>query len=60
MQGLPQTITKDDIALFFSKCGVIKKDDEGNNKIKLYLDPNGITKGDAVISYLRVFFKKLN
>lgn len=34
--GLPDDTDVDEVATVFSKCGIIKMDDEGKPKIKLY------------------------
>lgn len=53
--GLPLDVTVDEVAEVFSrKCGVIAEEiDSGRPRIKLYTDPEGNFKGDALV----VFFK---
>ena len=51
---LPDDITVDEIAQYFTKCGIIM--DEmmtGKPRIKLYTDAEGQFKGDALVVYLR-------
>lgn len=38
----------------FTKCGIIKEDDEGKPRIKLYRDKGtGMIKGDGLVTYLK-------
>mmetsp|Transcript_45279 Transcript_45279/g.73742 ORF Transcript_45279/g.73742 Transcript_45279/m.73742 type:complete len:511 (-) Transcript_45279:181-1713(-) len=54
VSGLPDDITSDEIVEHFSKCGILKPDEEtGKPKIKLYMDSNGVPKGDARVAYLK-------
>lgn len=55
MTGLPPDATAEEVAdLFSRKCGVIAEEiDSGRPRIKMYTDPDGNFKGDALI----VFFK---
>lgn len=43
----------DEIQQVFSKAGIILQDAEGKYKIKLYSNPDGSTKGEALIVYLQ-------
>jgi hypothetical protein len=54
---LPHDITEESLADFMQKCGLVEKDLEtGKFKIKLYRDANGEVKGDALCTYIKVFF----
>ncbi|KAL1205820.1 Splicing factor U2af large subunit A [Cardamine amara subsp. amara] len=52
--GLPNDVTIEEVAEVFSKCGIIKEDDSGKPRIKLYYDKaTGKLKGDALITYMK-------
>ncbi|CAO3590139.1 unnamed protein product [Absidia cylindrospora] len=52
--GVPPDVTVDELKRLFSKCGVIMEDLEtGEPKIKLYRDENGMSKGDALVTYFK-------
>lgn len=52
--NLPADVTLDELNEHFSKVGVIMDDMwTGGPRIKIYEDPEGILKGDALIVYLR-------
>ncbi|XP_019083831.1 PREDICTED: HIV Tat-specific factor 1-like [Camelina sativa] len=52
--GLPDDVTLEEVAEVFSKCGIIKEDDTGKPRIKLYSDKGtGKLKGDALITYMK-------
>ena len=39
---------------FFAKCGILKEDDEGKPRVKLYKDrASGMLKGDGLVYYLK-------
>ena len=41
-------------AQFFTKCGILKDDDEGKPRVKLYKDrASGMLKGDGLVYYLK-------
>lgn len=38
----------------FSKCGILKEDDDGKPRIKIYRDKaTGMIKGDGLVTYLK-------
>ncbi|KAI9304259.1 hypothetical protein BJ944DRAFT_163904 [Cunninghamella echinulata] len=52
--GVPPDVTVEEMKNTFSKCGVIMEDLEtGEPKIKIYRDENGISKGDALVTYFK-------
>ncbi|KAL0145970.1 splicing factor u2af-associated protein 2 [Mucor lusitanicus] len=52
--GIPPDATVEELKTTFSKCGVIMEDLEtGDPKIKIYRDENGVSKGDALVSYFK-------
>jgi HIV Tat-specific factor 1 len=52
--GIPPDVTIEELKTKFSKCGVIMEDLEtGEPKIKIYRDENGLSKGDALVSYFK-------
>merc|ERR1711998_141882 len=53
VQGLPQSITEEEFVTFMKKAGMIKEEDDGSMKIKIYKDSNGMPKGDAKCCYLK-------
>ena len=39
---------------FFTKCGILKDDDDGKPRVKLYKDrATGMLKGDGLVYYLK-------
>ena len=39
---------------FFTKCGILKEDDDGKPRVKLYKDrATGMLKGDGLVYYLK-------
>jgi hypothetical protein len=39
---------------FFTKCGILKEDDDGKPRIKIYRDKaTGMVKGDGLVTYLK-------
>ena len=41
-------------AQFFTKCGILKDDDDGKPRVKLYKDrASGMLKGDGLVYYLK-------
>ena len=38
----------------FAKCGILKEDDDGRPRVKIYRDKaTGMSKGDGLVSYLK-------
>ena len=57
VSGLPTDITEKEFIDFMQKCGLVEKDLQTDQmKIKLYKDANGQMKGDALCTYIRVFY----
>jgi hypothetical protein len=54
IQGLPPDITMETLAEFMRKCGIIKEDDKGRPRLKIYRDEEGVPKGDGLCTYLKV------
>eukprot|EP01134_Creolimax_fragrantissima_P001212 CFRG1212T1 len=52
--GLPLDVTREEMAEFMKKCGIIKVDDAGEPRIKIYTDKHGNPKGDGLCTYLKV------
>ena len=41
-------------AQVFAKCGILKEDDDGRPRVKIYRDKaTGMSKGDGLVSYLK-------
>lgn len=54
VENLPSDTTFEEIVQYFSKTGLIKKDEyTGDYKIKLYKDEDGSLKGEALITYFK-------
>eukprot|EP01028_Stygiella_incarcerata_P012002 TRINITY_DN71_c0_g1_i1.p1 TRINITY_DN71_c0_g1~~TRINITY_DN71_c0_g1_i1.p1 ORF type:complete len:495 (-),score=148.64 TRINITY_DN71_c0_g1_i1:1222-2706(-) len=51
--NLPLDVTPDQLAEEFSMCGVIKVNEDGTPRVKIYKDSNGNPKGDGLVSYAR-------
>ncbi|KAI8053968.1 hypothetical protein BDF22DRAFT_768658, partial [Syncephalis plumigaleata] len=52
--GLPVDVDTEELASFFSKCGMLMDDvNTGRPKIKIYCDSYGNPKGDALVTYYR-------
>jgi len=50
--GVPADATEKELAIFFSKCGIIMPNPEtGVPRIKLYANDEGELKGDALVTY---------
>jgi HIV Tat-specific factor 1 len=47
--GLPFDVTVDELKAVMKKGGIIKEEEDGTPKIKLYKDANGIPKGDGTL-----------
>jgi len=55
VSNLPDDINEQEFIDFMQKCGLIGKDlKNGKFKIKLYKEPDGTLKGDALCDYLKV------
>lgn len=54
VSGLPLDCTKDEIAMVFSRYGVLNEDDAGEPRVKMYADEKtGAFKGQALITYFK-------
>ncbi|ORY76631.1 hypothetical protein BCR37DRAFT_383264 [Protomyces lactucae-debilis] len=54
VQGLPLGVTATELAETFSKCGLLGEDPlTSQPRIKIYTNPDGSQKGDALITYFR-------
>jgi RNA recognition motif-containing protein len=51
--NLPPDVTLEQLAEEFSLCGVIKVNEDGTPRLKIYKDSNGNPKGDGLVSYAR-------
>jgi HIV Tat-specific factor 1 len=52
--GLPDDATAEEMATVFGRCGLIKEDDAGQPRVKLYTDKaTGMLKGDGLVIYLK-------
>jgi HIV Tat-specific factor 1 len=52
--GLPDDATAEEMAEVFGRCGLIKEDDAGQPRVKLYVDKaTGMPKGDGLVIYLK-------
>lgn len=50
--GLPADVTEQELADYFTKCGIILPSAEtGRPRVKLYTDANGDFKGDGLVTY---------
>lgn len=55
VSNLPDDITEEEFIELMSKCGMIFRDPGSNKlKVKLYTEPDGQLKGDALCHYIRV------
>lgn len=55
VQNLPDDITEDEFAELMSKYGMILRDPKTKKpRVKLYAEPSGQLKGDALCTYVRV------
>lgn len=54
VQGLPDDVTEAELVEVFAKCGVIKEDEQGNPRVKVYRDrETGRPKGDGLVTFLK-------
>jgi HIV Tat-specific factor 1 len=52
--GLPDDATPAEMAEVFGRCGLLKEDDDGAPRVKLYVDKaSGMPKGDGLVIYLK-------
>lgn len=52
--GIPDDATEAELAAVFSKCGLLRENEDGTPKVRLYRDSaTGAPKGDALVTYLR-------
>ena len=52
--GLPDDATEAELAAVFAKCGLVKENEDGTPKVRLYRDKaTGQPKGDALVTYLK-------
>jgi HIV Tat-specific factor 1 len=52
--GLPADASEAELAAVFAKCGLVKENEDGTPKVKLYRDKaTGQPKGDALVTYLK-------
>ncbi|TYJ55307.1 hypothetical protein B9479_004030 [Cryptococcus floricola] len=51
--NLPPNTTVEKMANVFNKAGVLLIDNEGNPKIKMYYDDDGVFKGEALVTYFK-------
>jgi hypothetical protein len=52
ISGLPPTINERDLVAFFGSIGIVATDKKTQGpKVKIYTNPNGTPKGDALLSY---------
>ena len=51
---LPDKAAPNDMEQVFAKCGILKEDDDGRPRVKIYRDKaSGMLKGDGLVSYLK-------
>ncbi|KAK9862843.1 hypothetical protein WJX84_004994 [Apatococcus fuscideae] len=52
--GLPDDVTEMELAQVFTKCGILKEDDDRKPKVKVYRDRQSqVPKGDGLVTYLK-------
>jgi HIV Tat-specific factor 1 len=52
--GLPDDATPAEVAEVFGRCGLIKEDEDGAPRVKIYRDKaSGVPKGDGLVIYLK-------
>lgn len=52
--GIPDDASEAELAAVFSKCGLLRENDDGTPKVRLYRDAaTGAPKGDALVTYLK-------
>ncbi len=53
VSNLPPGTTSSQLESIFSRAGLLLTNDDGSARIKLYTNPDGSLKGDALISYFK-------
>eukprot|EP01130_Rhizamoeba_saxonica_P016378 TRINITY_DN7563_c0_g1_i2.p1 TRINITY_DN7563_c0_g1~~TRINITY_DN7563_c0_g1_i2.p1 ORF type:complete len:346 (+),score=95.06 TRINITY_DN7563_c0_g1_i2:32-1069(+) len=53
ISGLPNDITMNELVDVASRAGVLRKDDNRVPKATIYVDENGVPKGDALVTYFK-------
>jgi len=54
VSGFPLDMTEEELGVYFSKCGVLKKDPEtAIPKVKIYRNEDGTSKGEGLVAYFR-------
>ena len=55
VSNLPENTSEDEFVEFMQKCGIVMRDPRTNKpKIKMYKSPEGVFKGDALCTYMKV------
>lgn len=52
VQNLPRDASAEEVAEVFAKCGILRTDDGGAPRVKVYTDDDGRPKGDALVNYM--------
>lgn len=55
VSNLPENTSEDEFVEFMQKCGIVMRDPRTNKpKIKMYKSPEGVFKGDALCTYMKI------